>query len=111
MVALCHQVGDFFLDQRIVDGQLRVEPAEAVDREALLKALDCPYIVLAGADWTNDVFTVGYAGARERAPTHAVIDKPVVYDNYFVNWNYGKGTVYLVYVRSNNSTASGVRTG
>ena len=66
-----------------------------------------PYIVLAGADWTNDVFTVGYAGARERAPTHAVIDKPVVYDNYFVNWNYGKGTVYLVYVRSNNSTASG----
>ncbi len=66
-----------------------------------------PIVYAVGADWTNDTFVFGYAGARARTPSNALIKKDMVYDNLFANWMYGKGTVYLVYVRSNNNTASG----
>jgi predicted porin len=59
-------------------------------------------------DWTNDVYRIGYMGLRGRAPGNAPIQKDVVYDNVYANWAYGKGTVYLAYVHSNNSTATAV---
>lgn len=67
-----------------------------------------PFVYQIGTDYVSDSFRVGYAGMRGRPPTGAVINKEVVYDNLFANWMYGKGTVYLAYVRSNNNTATGV---
>jgi predicted porin len=61
-----------------------------------------------GTDYVTEQFRVGYAGMRGRAQANAPIDRDVVYDNVFANWMYGKGTVYLAYVRSNNNTATAV---
>lgn len=61
-----------------------------------------------GVDWTNDQFRLGYAGLRGKPQTGGTVQKDVVYDNYFANWMYGKGTVYLAYVRSNNNTSTAV---
>ena len=59
-----------------------------------------------GIDWKNDSFAVGYAGLRGRPVANAAINRDVVYDNVFANWMFGKGTVYLTYVRSNNNTSN-----
>jgi predicted porin len=67
-----------------------------------------PFIYQGSFDWTNDTFRAGYMGLRGRPPTNAAIKKDVVYDNPYVNWMYGKGTVYLAYVRSNNVTKTAV---
>jgi predicted porin len=32
----------------------------------------------------------------------------MVYDNVYADWTFGRGTVYLAYVRSNNSTATAI---
>lgn len=61
-----------------------------------------------GTDYVSDQFRVGYAGMRARPQAGATVDKDVVYDNVFANWMYGKGTVYLTYVRSNNNTSTAV---
>jgi len=65
-------------------------------------------VLQAAGDWTNGVIRVGYAGLRGKPQTGATVDKDVVYDNYFFNWMYGSGTVYLTYVHSNNNTSSAV---
>jgi predicted porin len=59
-------------------------------------------------DWTNNVYRVGYMGLRAKPPKNALIDKDMVYDNIYADWMYGKGTVYLAYVRSNNATKTSV---
>lgn len=61
-----------------------------------------------GTDFVTEQFRVGYAGMRARPQADAPINKDVVYDNVFANWMYGKGTVYLTYVRSNNNTSTAV---
>jgi predicted porin len=66
-----------------------------------------PLIYQGWVDWTNDVFRAGYMGIRGRPPRNALINQDMVYDNVYADWMYGKGTVYLAYVRSNNSTSSG----
>lgn len=65
-----------------------------------------PIVYQVGLDWKNDKFAVGYSGMRARPPANAAVDRDVVYDNVYANWVFGKGTVYLTYVRSNNSTAN-----
>jgi predicted porin len=67
-----------------------------------------PIVYQFGADYVNDVVAVGYVGLRGRPPTNAAINQDVVYDNVFADWKYGKGTVYLAYVHSNNNTATAV---
>jgi predicted porin len=67
-----------------------------------------PLVIQLGVDWQNDDFVLGYAGLRGLPPTNAEINKDVVYDNVFANWHYGKGTIYLAYVHSNNNTATTV---
>lgn len=57
-------------------------------------------------DYSNDTIRLGYAGLRGRPPAGALYQKDVVYDNIFANWQYGSGTVYLTYARSNNSTSN-----
>jgi predicted porin len=61
-----------------------------------------------GTDYVTQQFRIGYAGMRARPQADAPINKDVVYDNVFANWMYGKGTVYLAFVRSNNNTATAV---
>lgn len=60
----------------------------------------------AGVDWQNDVARFGYAGLRSSPPANAAYRRDVLYDNVFANWMYGRGTVYLAFVRSNNSTSA-----
>jgi predicted porin len=65
----------------------------------------------AGLDWQNEFARLGYAGLRGRPPANAPFGRDVVYDNVFANWLYGRGTVYLAFVRSNNSTSATTGTG
>ena len=53
-------------------------------------------------------FRLGYAGIAGKPPAGSVVDKTVVYNNYYANFDYGMGKLYLLYVRSNNqSTTAG----
>jgi predicted porin len=59
-------------------------------------------------DYENGPFRVGYAGIAGRPPEGAAVDKTVYYSNFYGNYDYGTGKVYLVYIRSNNqSTTAG----
>jgi predicted porin len=63
-------------------------------------------------DWEYGPFRLGYAGIGGNPPAGAVVDKTVFYNNFYGNWDYGKGKVYLVYIRSNNqSTTAGTPSG
>jgi len=65
-----------------------------------------PVVVQLGVDWQNADYRLGYLGLRGRPPTDAEIDEDVIYDNVYANWMYGKGTVYVAWVRSNNNTST-----
>jgi predicted porin len=58
-------------------------------------------------DYLNGPFRVGYAGITGKAPSNAVVGQSMRYDNFYANYDYGQGKVYAVYIRSNNSVASG----
>ena len=63
-------------------------------------------------DYENGPFRVGYAGIYGKPPAGSVVDKTVLYNNYYANWDYGNGKIYLVYIRSNNqSTTAGSPSG
>lgn len=59
-----------------------------------------------GLDYLNGPYRVGYAGLRARAPETALYTTDVRYDNLYANYDYGKGKVYVAYVRTNNSTST-----
>ena len=62
----------------------------------------------AALDYEKGPFRVGYAGIYGKPPAGSAVDNTVVYHNYYGNYDYGMGKVYLVYVRSNNqSTTAG----
>jgi len=67
-----------------------------------------PFIYQAALDYVSNSYRLGYMGLRGRAAANAPINEDVAYDNLYANWMYGKGTVYLAFVRSNNSTATAV---
>ena len=67
-----------------------------------------PLVLQAAVDYASDSFRVGYLGLRGLPPTDAAIDKSVAYDNVYADWMYGRGTVYVAWVRSNNNTATAV---
>ncbi len=48
---------------------------------------------------------VGYAGLKAAAPKTAAYPTSARYDNYYANYTFGAGTVYLTYVRTNNSAS------
>lgn len=59
-------------------------------------------------DYEMGPFRVGYAGIAGKPPAGSVVDKTVSYNAFYGNWDYGRGKVYLTYVRSNNqSTTAG----
>ena len=67
-----------------------------------------PIVYQAAFDYVQDAYRAGYMFVRGRPPSNASIDKDVVYDNIYADWMYGKGTVYVAFVRSNNNTATAV---
>jgi len=54
-------------------------------------------------DYENAPFRVGYANVVGKPPASSGVSETVRYDNLYGNWDYGKGKVYLAYVRSNNN--------
>ncbi|WP_077034976.1 porin [Pelomonas sp. KK5] len=60
----------------------------------------------AAFDYVAANYRAGYMTLHGRPPSNAVVDKDVVYDNVYFNYLYGKGTVYLAWVRSNNNTSN-----
>jgi len=67
-----------------------------------------PKVLQGSIDYVNDWMRVGYMAVRGKPQAGGAVQKDVVYDNYFFNWMYGRGTVYVAYVRSNNNTSSAV---
>jgi len=57
-----------------------------------------------GVDWEGGPFRAGYAGIVGKPPANAAVPDKVKYDNIYGNYNYGKGKIYLAYVRSNNNS-------
>jgi predicted porin len=57
-------------------------------------------------DYLHGPYRAGYAGLRGRAPETGRYRDDVKYDNLYANYDHGNGKVYLVYVRSNNSTST-----
>jgi predicted porin len=64
----------------------------------------------AGADYTVGPFVFAAATLRAKPAKGAAVSKDIFYDMGVADWNYGKGKVYLAFIRSNNSTRSQVGT-
>ena len=60
-----------------------------------------------GADYTNGPIDVGYNGLWANAPAGATYNTKAEYQNLYADYNYGRGKVYLTYVRSNAGPTSG----
>lgn len=60
----------------------------------------------AALDYENGPFRVGYAGIFARPPANSAVSQTIRYDNFYGNYNYGKGKIYLAYVRSNNNSTT-----
>lgn len=60
----------------------------------------------AGVDYTNGPYRAGYAGLWAKPTASAIYANAVVYHNLYADYDYGKGKVYLAYVRSNNVTGN-----
>jgi len=54
------------------------------------------------ADYLTGPIRVGYLGLVAKAPNGAVHGNEVYYHNVYANYDYGQGTIYAVYVHSNN---------
>jgi predicted porin len=54
------------------------------------------------ADYQTGPVRVGYLGLVAKAPNGAVHGNEVYYHNVYANYDYGVGTIYAVYVHSNN---------
>lgn len=67
-----------------------------------------PLVIQASLDYIGDTIVAGAATLHARPPSHALIDKDVEYDHAYLDWKYGRGTVYLAWVHSNNITSSAV---
>jgi predicted porin len=54
-------------------------------------------------DYETGPVRVGYARVAGKPAPGMVVERIVTYDNFYANYNYGLGKVYLVYIRSNNN--------
>ena len=64
-------------------------------------------VVQAMLDWQGALWRAGYVGLAARPDgATATVRNRIVYHNVYVNYQYGKGKVYLALGRSNNNTAS-----
>jgi predicted porin len=63
-------------------------------------------VVQLALDYTNGPWRAGYAGLASKPAATATIDRQVQYHNLYGDYDYGKGKIYLAYVRSNNVTGN-----
>ena len=54
------------------------------------------------ADYVNGPIRVAYMGLVAKAPNGAVHGNEVYYHNVYANYDWGQGTIYAVYIHSNN---------
>jgi len=58
-------------------------------------------------DFERGPFRVGYMRLAADPASGAPVQNEVTYDNFYADINYGRGKVYLVYIRSNNNGPTG----
>jgi predicted porin len=58
-------------------------------------------------DYENGPFRVGYARVAGKPAPAMPVQRIVTYDNFYADYVYGPGKLYLVYIRSNNNGPSG----
>jgi len=63
-------------------------------------------VVQFALDYVNGPWRAGYAGLGARPARNAVIDNAVQYHNLYADVDYGRGKIYLAFLRTNNVTAS-----
>lgn len=64
-------------------------------------------LIQAAVDYQRGPWRVGYAGLQASPNSiTATVDEKVRYHNVYADYQYGKGTVYLALLRSNNSTGN-----
>lgn len=61
----------------------------------------------ASLDYLTGPFRAGYAGLIGKAQTGAPFTDDVKYHMVYGNYDYGRGKLYAVFIRSNNNTSSG----
>ena len=59
-------------------------------------------VVQLRADYINGPVRVAYMGLLAKTPDGAVHGSDVYYHNVYANYDYGQGTIYAVYIHSNN---------
>ncbi len=57
-------------------------------------------------DYTAGPYKLGYAGLQAKPDTGAQFTQKVQYHNVYFDYQYGHGTIYLAYVRTNNVTGN-----
>jgi predicted porin len=62
-----------------------------------------------GVDYAGGPVALGYSGLWAKPPSGATYSTKAEYQNLYADYNYGRGKVYLAYVRSN--AANGVLSG
>jgi hypothetical protein len=62
-------------------------------------------------DYLTGPLRVGYAGLVAKPAAGAAITKEVYYHNLYVNYDYGRGTIYGVYIHTNNGGGALAGTG
>lgn len=64
-----------------------------------------------GLEYLGGPVRVGFANIVGKPPAGSAVSKNIFYDMVYANYDYGKGKVYLAYVRSNNNGTTGSGTG
>ena len=64
-------------------------------------------VIQQALDYQNGPFRVGYMGLEASPSGNAVtVNEKIQYQNLYADYNYGAGSIYTAYVRSNNITSS-----
>jgi predicted porin len=63
-------------------------------------------VVQLAVDWQGGAWRLGYAGLRAWPQDAGTVRTAIRYDNAYLNYKYGRGTLYATVVRSNNSTSN-----
>jgi predicted porin len=58
-------------------------------------------------DYENGPVRVGYARVAGKPAPATAVQRIVTYDNFYGDYSYGPGKIYLVYIRSNNNGPTG----
>jgi predicted porin len=58
------------------------------------------------ADYASGPIRIGYAGIVAKPAANATFSKDIYYHNLYANYDYGQGTLYGVYIHSNNGAGA-----